>query len=416
MESDDDQCHAAEHATFSITASEFDVEIGIRQRMTQAINARIAWAMLLKETLQTGLLESTHVALLWLSISPLDVHSLSVAPDSFRFAALDALKTSDKPTEFLLDREEPPPPNIRLQEELRLARPAPRVKVQPSRNSKASFLFIRSANIATARNTVPESEFLILKCPVCLRTTFTSLQGLLNHARISHVLEWGTHEECVQACATVDPDFNLQDGIEVGVGASGILPGLRTLFEMAVGPSRREGTGESTPTLGDDYPTSSHLTKTLGLHEDTPALAPFLGKEPIRRGIKYVYEQDEQVDVCTPIQNTTVRAVRAGVRFVQRGDVSRTEKMEVASETGVDASSAKEDPSECDGNSEDIRSQPAIGAATTRFHFTTRIVVTDRSLSIDSGMSWLFDSLKRLYVQGVIRSRDNLLTQMDVDT
>ena len=416
MESDDDQCHAAEHATFSITASEFDVEIGIRQRMTQAINARIAWAMLLKETLQTGLLESTHVALLWLSISPLDVHSLSVAPDSFRFAALDALKTSDKPTEFLLDREEPPPPNIRLQEELRLARPAPRVKVQHSRNSKASFLFIRSANIATARNTVPESEFLILKCPVCLRTTFTSLQGLLNHARISHVLEWGTHEECVQACATVDPDFNLQDGIEVGVGASGILPGLRTLFEMAVGPSRREGTGESTPTLGDDYPTSSHLTKTLGLHEDTPALAPFLGKEPIRRGIKYVYEQDEQVEVCTPIQNTTVRAVRAGVRFVQRGDVSRTEKMEVASETGVDASSAKEDPSECDGNSEDIRSQPAIGAATTRFHFTTRIVVTDRSLSIDSGMSWLFDSLKRLYVQGVIRSRDNLLTQMDVDT
>ena len=85
--------------------------------------------------------------------------------------------------------------------ELRLARPAPRIKVPPSRTSKVQ---------PTARNVVPESEFLILKCPVCSTTTFTSLQGLLNHARISHALEWGTHEECVRACATVDPDFNVQ--------------------------------------------------------------------------------------------------------------------------------------------------------------------------------------------------------------
>ena len=70
--------------------------------------------------------------------------------------------------------------------------------------------------------------------------------------------------------------FNVQDGIEVGVGT--ILPGLRTFFEMAVGPSRRESAGESMPFLGTDYPTCGHLTKTLGLHEDTPALAPFLGK------------------------------------------------------------------------------------------------------------------------------------------
>jgi len=37
-----------------------------------------------------------------------DAHSPTVAPDSFKFAALDALKISDRPIEFLLDREEPP--------------------------------------------------------------------------------------------------------------------------------------------------------------------------------------------------------------------------------------------------------------------------------------------------------------------
>jgi len=388
MEFNGDQCHAV---GTSITANEFDVEIGIRQKMTQTINARIAWAMLLKETLQTGVPEFIDVASLCLLLSLSDAHSPTVAPDSFKFAALDALKTSDRPIEFLLDREEPPPPNIRLQEELRLARPAPRIKVPPSRTSKATFLFIRSANIATAHNVVPESEFLILKCPVCSRTTFTSLQGLLNHARISHILEWGTHEECVRACATVDPDFNVQDGIEVGVGT--ILPGLRTLFEMAVGPSRRESASESTPLFGTDYPTCVHLTKTLGLHEDTPALAPFLGKEPIRRGIK-VYEQDEQVDICTPIQNTAVRTARTGVRFMKRGEVSQTEKIEVTAETGVDA--WKEDSNEFNGTCEDVRSQRALDAATTRFHFTTRIIVTDRSLSIDSGMSWYLDGLDNI--------------------
>ena len=213
----------------------------------------------------------------------------------------------------------------------------------------------------------------------------------MNHARISHVLEWGTHEECVRACATVDPDFNVQDGIEVGVGT--ILPGLRTLFEMAVGPSRRESASESIPFLGTDYPTCGHLTKTLGLHEDTPALAPFLGKEPIRRGIR-VYEQDEQVDICTPIQNTAVRTVRAGVRFMKRGEVSRNEKMEVTAETGTDV--WKEGSNQFNGISEDVRSQRALDAATTRFHFATRIIVTDRSLSIDSGMSWYLDGLDNI--------------------
>ena len=83
----------------SITASEFDVEIGIRQKMTQTINARIAWAMLLKETLRTDVPEFIDVASLCLLLSFSDAHSPTVAPDLFKFAALDALKTSDRPIE-----------------------------------------------------------------------------------------------------------------------------------------------------------------------------------------------------------------------------------------------------------------------------------------------------------------------------
>jgi hypothetical protein len=45
-----------------ITSSEFNVEIGMRQRMAETINARIAWAMLLKESLQARESQSRHIA------------------------------------------------------------------------------------------------------------------------------------------------------------------------------------------------------------------------------------------------------------------------------------------------------------------------------------------------------------------
>ena len=48
------------------------------------------------------------VSSLCLLLSLSDAHLPTVAPDLLKFAALDALKTSDRPIEFLLDREEPP--------------------------------------------------------------------------------------------------------------------------------------------------------------------------------------------------------------------------------------------------------------------------------------------------------------------
>lgn len=58
MDSDEDQ---QDHSVLSgALASEFNLEIGIRERMAQTLDARIAWAILLKESLGTGAL-----ALLW---------------------------------------------------------------------------------------------------------------------------------------------------------------------------------------------------------------------------------------------------------------------------------------------------------------------------------------------------------------
>ena len=134
------------------------------------------------------------------------------------------------------------------------------------------------------------------------------------------------------------------------------------------------------------------ISLRLGLHEDTPALAPFLGKEPIRRGSEYMSKMNRSTYVH--LFRILVHAQTAGVRSMKRGEVSQTEKMEVTAETGADA--WKEDSNEFNRISEDVRFQRALDAATTRFHFTTRIIVTDRILSIVSGMSWHLDGLDNI--------------------
>lgn len=310
---------------------------------------------------------------------------------------MDALKTSEKSTEILLHREEPAPPNLRLQEAIRSARPAPKANARPPRDLKSTFLYIRSSILCGGgrKQDDLESEFKILKCPVCSRTNFTSLQGLLNHARISHSLEWGTHEDCIRACAVTDSNINLDAGIEVGGHSGGILPGLRTIFEMAVGPSRSDAgifSGTTTEPEPNNHPsTSTHLTETLGLHEDTPALAFFLGKEPIRRGIK-VYQQDEIVDVDGFSDNRDLTLKdHWRLRFAQRGDIHRTEEVEMeepANQAGFDpAGPTSRSKSMESGTVEDYQKLSSHGTlgAVTRFHFTTRVVVTDRSLWIEPG-------------------------------
>ena len=160
------------------------------------------------------------------------------------------------------------------------------------------------------RTTQPP-QVVKLACPDCQKTSFSSLQGLLNHCRLSHSREFGSHDECVQRCAVLveseeERAWVVANGSEVaGIG----IPGLKRLFELAVGggqavvpvlPPMQTDINVPDPqvspapvTDAQDVPT---LTQTLGHHIDTPALAPFLGRESKRRSI-CVHDEEADVEV-----------------------------------------------------------------------------------------------------------------------
>ena len=306
-----------------------DLHIRLRQRIAAVLHARQHWAQLLKDAL----------------------HTPQVPGDNpFIAPAYDALAAIESPCNIIFDYPLPVPPCI--------SRPAPRQKQISTRPSAPSFLYIKSSALG---HTKDPDELYLLKCPQCLRTAFTTLQGLLNHARIAHHLEWGTHEECVRACAVVDPDLDTSAGVQVGIGPSGILPGLRSIFQMAV-------TNQSSDHVYNEQP--DRATKMLGLHQDTAALAPFLGKNPVRRGIK-VYGQDDTIDVDglhtghrLPLCSRNARRIHEWEQELQVNDVS-------ASQENVPAFTH---PS--------TSTTALVDSTRSRFHFNTRIVVTDRSFWI----------------------------------
>ncbi|KAG6813933.1 hypothetical protein H0H92_005187 [Tricholoma furcatifolium] len=217
---------------------------------------------------------------------------------AFKDAALDVVSAIEAPLDSIFDREATLSNLLPHTRPPKISRP---LKAKSARNPNANFLYIRTSDLHPPYDENHPQTYL-LRCPHCLRQTFTSLQGLFNHARISHRMEWGTHDECVRACAVLDPELNIEMGIEVGIGPNGILPGLRRIFEMAVG-AHQPTQNQSNPGEHDilasrvNTPYQQHITKTLGLHENTPALATFLGKQAVRRSIK-VWDEFVDIDGC----------------------------------------------------------------------------------------------------------------------
>lgn len=191
---------------------------------------------------------------------------------------------------------------------------------------KPSFLFIRSSTLLGLDFNGRDNDLYLLKCPGCSKTSFVSLQGLLNHGRLVHNFEWGSHEECITACSTLDNDLDMACGTEVGLGPTGIMPGLRNIFQMAVGAGKA-AKGRA-PTLdGAKEPTTvivNSLNHTLGLHDESPALARFLGKEPIRRQIN-VLDEEVRVDIERLTSDQTSSSGRWRMHFAPRhfNDVPR---------------------------------------------------------------------------------------------
>lgn len=372
-----------------LIAEEIDLEIAIRQRLLNTIDSRITWALLLQEALARD------------SSTP----APDGTPDDFQEAALDALNAVEAPCAFLFDREESvyddaEPPSLRS---FSPVAPAQRErippKIRPTRTAAAKLhpqkklLYIR---LPPSQIAVDE-QIAILTCPTCTRTQFSTLQGLLNHARLAHGIEWASHDACITACAALVPsgdevekDRVEEEGTEVPWG--GNVVGLQRLFERAVGVNlpaslvSEEGLG----TAGAATIPSTLLSRTLGLHADSPALAPFLGRTPKRRCI-HAYEEDTDVDILSidtaPHRPFPSLESREGV--TRRTDVRGGHPWRMAfphrNRARPELDLVVDAPALVDKVADNTTTPAIPGSTTSRFHITARVHITDRSLFISPG-------------------------------
>ncbi|KAJ7160287.1 hypothetical protein C8R46DRAFT_1107631 [Mycena filopes] len=301
-------------------AADIALEIGLRERLLETVKARIQWALLLQESL--------------MSEDASDLPELS----DFKNIALDALAAIDAPIEILFARDVPAPP---------IGTRRPSVNSKPTTRKKP-----------TTRAQQPKRP-TYLRCPVCKRTDFGSLQGIFNHAK-THLLAWSSHDECVRHCSCSLEDVqggaldftDLDAGTEVRVGNWGLE--LQMLFHQAVG----ENDGETT------------LSLTLGLHADTPALAGVLNRE-VRRGVTG-WDLDAVVNIDGFGEEEEKRQTKARWRmpFSHRNTFVNAPPV-------VAAPAPPEVSAPLPQSSTNV-----LPTGSSRFHIATRIIVVDRSLWI----------------------------------
>ncbi|KAI0927055.1 hypothetical protein AcV5_007694 [Taiwanofungus camphoratus] len=391
---------SAEHDNYStpshkqIVLEELDLEIALRQRLSHTIQSRLTWALLLQETLEKDF----------------RVHGGEEL--DFQIAALDALRAAEAPCEVLFDRgvfaRKPKAPP--LQQPLSSPALAPENTTLPQSTSRSSstrvrglprapppparkLLFLRDSN--TDPPTIAK-----LACPDCKRSDFSNLQGLLNHCRIRHHREYGSHDECVQSCAVLVPqeerDWVVANGTELG-GIS--LPSLRRLFEIAVGASERVAflglqkgldaekhavdSEDISEQIFDSQPPATHVTRTLGYHKDTPALAPFLGRALKRRVINVYGDEDEVVDIVGNSSGSDAGFQRGRHKWrmpYNHRNIDRPELDGVVHPTLV-SENVDDPPHRGSANANPQPMTPAPqGVITSRFHIVARVKVADHSL------------------------------------
>ncbi|KAI9058472.1 hypothetical protein FKP32DRAFT_1761914, partial [Trametes sanguinea] len=380
---------------------EIDLELAIRQRIADTVQSRITWALLLQQTLQK---------------------STSFRLDDFRSASLEALDAVEAPCDLIFDREtrlapQPIRPPVATPNPVtsQVAAPAALPLASSSRSTRTRGL-PRAAptpreRLLFIRNTATDPpEVAKLACPVCSRSDFSSLQGLLNHCRLRHQIEYGSHDECMQSCAVLVPDEERDWVVAAGIEVGGVsLPSLRRLFEIAVGagdkvmlptrkpspaptpvPAQTEEEPASRPAETKEEPVeekpqdSAHVTKTLGYHIDTPALAPFLGRAPRKRCINVRANEDDPVDIEGATTGSGLQARRVWRKPYAHRNIARKELDEVVPPDEVSTDTREEQPADgTSGRPEDSvsRDSPALHMLSgTRFHISARVQVADYSL------------------------------------
>ena len=188
-----------------------------------------------------------------------------------------------------------------------------------------------------------------------------------------------------------EQDWVLQNGTEItGVG----IPSLRRLFEIAVGkktslfptpkpelPPDQDTSAikrEEGPIVGEPETEGTHLSRTLGVHEETPALAAILGRRAARRQIR-VFDEDEPVDIENDVG--LLGSSRKWKMAYSHRNLARPEL-----EVDLDFDAPLSIGNTTSGEDNRCESVPDTGRfGPTRFHITCRITVTDRSRWLSPG-------------------------------
>ncbi|CAL1712654.1 unnamed protein product [Somion occarium] len=381
-----------------ILLEEVDLEISLRQRLASTVQSRLAWALLLQESSKCAI-ASDH------------------AESDMKTAALDALGAIEAPCNVLFTREVQA---LQIAQHLRpvTISNASTPSINPLRAPYTTTTRIRGLNRAVRappkkllflRNTSTNPPQIVkLACQDCSRTDFSSLQGLLNHCRLRHLREYGSHDDCVQSCAVlIEEDEEQAWVVANGTEVAGIsLPGLRRLFEIAVGGGRdllslparpaqsnvvktEESASLTATPVAEVEPTpapSIHLTRTLGLHEDTPALAPLLGREPKRR---VIHVHDENVDIFSGVdlqpKSQVFKKPNWRMRYAHRSE-AQSALMESITSSSTPAP-ADGELSMLEGEETELAASketsstpnPFMRGVGTRFHISARVTIQDRS-------------------------------------
>lgn len=393
--------------TRQVVLDELNLEICVRERLQETLESRIAWATCLQTSL--GAVAEKGASIFHSRVmkqnalhcpTPSDSgESLKVdigAANPFQLAAVDALNLAEAPLLPILSREAH-----------FLTRPTPNITPPPSATSSTnpySRPYARHTRLRRSPSTIlTPPKFLYLRdvttnaiarllCPDCSRGDFPRVQSLLNHCRIQHGREFSSHDDCIRGCAVHVPadeeEWVVENGSELRHGG---LPSLRRLFEIAVGSGGTSieagskngvSTTQSNVDQEDNYvserdsprvsaplpTTSTHLSRTLGHHADSPALAPFLGRATKRRGI-VVHDENTPMDIVSGDQVDLRR--RWNKSFIHRSRARPALDVEIPVETSIPMPP--------------YTSNVNPVAQGTRFHIVARVTISDRSLWVPIG-------------------------------
>ncbi|ORX78620.1 hypothetical protein BCR32DRAFT_294951 [Anaeromyces robustus] len=201
---------------------------------------------------------------------------------------------------------------------------------RPSRSSSISKdnSYITQVDILYGKR--DDGKFVRIQCPKCFRCNFSNLQGFLNHCRISHKMEFPSHEEATRRCGIVVDES-----------------------EVPINHPCRKKTGRSVISLRDVFIETSRKTKLINMNSQ-------LSKFKERPKIK---EFDEDVDMdsdTSSVSSSTISTVPSQNNRIQKStlryntsQLSKSILYESDNDSTTSASSIKKKKKQNNNNNND---------------------------------------------------------------